>query len=86
MALATAGLPTDYQTVPMLNFRNIASEEMGGRSLKLLENTCARVAERANVFLTAEELVKFHEFGKQALENNRSALLMNRKLMAPIAK
>ncbi len=85
-ALAAAGLPPDYQTVPMLNFRNIASEETGERSLKLLENAYARAAERAKGFLTAEELVKFNEFGKKAFENNRSALLMNRKLMAPIAK
>ena len=85
-ALAAAGLPPDYQTVPMLNFRNIASEEMGERSLKLLENAYARAAERAKGFLTAEELVKFNEFGKKAFENNRSSLLMNRKLMAPIAK
>ena len=28
-ALAAAGLPADYQTVPMLNFANIASEEAG---------------------------------------------------------
>ncbi len=84
--LAAAGLPADYQTMPMLNFRNIASEETGERSLKLLENAYARAAARAKAFLAAEELVKFDEFGKKAIENNRSALLMNRKLMAPIAK
>ncbi|MBI5802795.1 MAG: sigma-70 family RNA polymerase sigma factor [Verrucomicrobia bacterium] len=86
VALVAAGLPPDYQTMPMLNFRNIASEETGERSLKLLGNTYARVAARANVFLTAEELVKFNEFGKKAIENNRAALLMNRKMMAPISK
>ncbi|HWI58535.1 MAG TPA: sigma-70 family RNA polymerase sigma factor, partial [Bacillota bacterium] len=35
-ALSSAGLPADYQTIPMLNFRNIASEQEGDRSLKLL--------------------------------------------------
>lgn len=85
-ALAAAGLPPDYQTMPVLNFRNIASEATGDQSLKLLENTYVRVTERAKGFLTAEELAKFSEFGKKAIENNRSALLMNRKLMAPIAK
>ena len=86
MRLAAAGLPPDYQTMPVLNFRNIASEATGDQSLKLLENTYVRVTERAKGFLTAEELAKFSEFGKKAIENNRSALLMNRKLMAPIAK
>ncbi len=85
-SLTAAGLPADYQLVPTLNFRNIASEETGERNLKLLETAYARVAARANGFLTAEELVKFSEFGKKAIENNRTALLMNRKLMAPIAK
>ena len=37
-ALASAGLPADYQTVPMLNFRNIASEQEGEKSLKLLDD------------------------------------------------
>ncbi len=85
-ALAAAGLPADYQVVPTLNFRNIASEEVGERSLKMLDTVYDRVAARAGAFLSAEELKKFQEFGKTALTNNRAGLLMNRKLMAPIVQ
>ena len=84
--LAADGLPADYQTMPMLNFRNIASAETGEQNLKLLENSFSRVANRANSFLTADELAKFNEFWRKAIENNRAALLMNRKMMAPISK
>ena len=84
-ALTAAGLPADYQAVPLLNFRNIASEEQAEQSLKLLEGIYARVAGRANAFLDAEELKKLQEFTAKAIENNRAALLMNRKLMAPIS-
>src|SRR5262249_5661049 len=34
-AIARAGLPADYQPVPMLNFANIAFEQQGDQSLKL---------------------------------------------------
>ncbi len=85
-SLSTAGLPAEFQTMPMLNFRNIASEETGERSLRMLANSYERAAARANAFLTPEELNKFSEFSKKAIENNRMMLLMNRKLMAPIAK
>jgi RNA polymerase sigma factor (sigma-70 family) len=85
-ALSSAGLPADYQTVPILNFRNIASEQEGERSIKLLEDIYQRAAERANSFLTAEELTKFQEFKTTAINNNRAALTMNRTMMAPISK
>jgi len=85
-ALAGSGLPTDYQTVPMLNFRNIASEAQGEQSLKLLDGIYDRVAARANAFLSPEEQEKFKEFRAAALRNNRSALTMNRTLMAPLSK
>ena len=45
-ALAEAGLPADFQTVPTLNFRNIASEEVGERTLNLLDAIYGRVAAR----------------------------------------
>ena len=83
--LTSAGLPGDYQTVPMLNFRNIASEQEGEKSLKLLEDIYQRVAERANGFLRGEELAKFEEFKNLAINNNRSALTLNRTMMAPIS-
>jgi hypothetical protein len=83
--LTSAGLPADYQTVPMLNFRNIASEQEGEKSLKLLEDIYQRVAERANAFLSPEELGKFQDFRNLAINNNRSALTLNRTMMAPIS-
>lgn len=84
-AQTAAGLPADYQTTPMLNFRNIASEEQAEISLKLLQDVYTRVGERAAGFLDEKELKKFKDFGEKAIENNRAALLMNRRLMAPIA-
>jgi RNA polymerase sigma factor (sigma-70 family) len=83
-ALSAAGLPQDYQTVPMLNFRNIASEEEGERSLKLLDGIYEQVAARGAAFLSPEELTKFQEYRTAALKNSRTALIINRKMMAPI--
>ncbi|MBI1195921.1 MAG: sigma-70 family RNA polymerase sigma factor [Gammaproteobacteria bacterium] len=82
-ALAAAGLPKDYQTVPTLNFRNIASEEFADKNLNLLDSIYANVANRAGAFLSPEELEKFAEFRKMAINNNRVALTVNRKVMAP---
>jgi hypothetical protein len=85
-ALASAGLPADYQTVPILNFRNIASEQDGDKSLKLLGDIYQRAASRSSSFLSADELAKFQEFRTTAINNSRSALAMNRTMMAPISK
>jgi nitrogen regulatory protein PII-like uncharacterized protein len=85
-ALANAGLDENYQAVPMLNFRNIASEEDGESSVKLLEGIYQRVQGRAGSFLKPEELEKFKEFCNMALANNRAALTLNRKMMAPAAQ
>jgi len=82
-AIAAAGLPAEYQTLPMLNFRNIASAEEADKSLQFMENVFARAAARAAGFLTPEEITKFNEFRGQAVQNNRAALAMNRKMMAP---
>jgi RNA polymerase sigma factor (sigma-70 family) len=83
--LSSEGLPKDYQTVPMLNFRNIASEQDAERSLKLLEDIYQRAAARGGSFLSPDEIAQFQEFKSLALTNNRSALTLNRTLMAPIA-
>jgi hypothetical protein len=85
-ALTSAGLPGDYQTVPILNFRNIASEQEGDRSLKLLDDIYQRVATRSSSFLSADELAKFQEFRTTAINNNKAALAMNRTMMAPISQ
>jgi hypothetical protein len=82
-ALAAAGLGSDFQTVPMLNFRNIASEELAETNLKLLDGIYERVAARAASFLSEEELKKFGEFRTAAINQNRMALTVNRKMMAP---
>jgi len=85
-ALTSAGLPGDYQTVPILNFRNIASEQEGDQSLKLLDDIYQRVASGSSSFLSADEIAKFQEFRTTAINNNRAALAMNRTMMAPISK
>lgn len=85
-ALSAAGLPPDYQTIPTLNLRNIASEEIGEQSIKLIGDAFERVGQRAATFFTAEELAKWSEFRQAAIDNNRTALLMNRKLMAPMGQ
>jgi RNA polymerase sigma factor (sigma-70 family) len=84
-ALAASGLPADYQTLPILNFRNIASAQDGEQSLKLMADIYQRAAAQAGAFLSPEDLTKFQEFQAKALSNNRSALLANRSLMAPIS-
>jgi RNA polymerase sigma factor (sigma-70 family) len=84
-ALAGAGLPADYQTVPMLNFRNIASEQTGDQSLKLLDDIYQHAVARAGSFLSAAELAKFQEFKTTAINNTRAALTINRTIMAPIS-
>ena len=84
-ALTDAGLPTDYQTVPMLNFRNIASEQAADQSLKLLDDIYQRAAAAGGSFLTAQELARFQEFKNAALNSSRGAITLNRTMMAPIS-
>jgi len=84
-ALANAGLPPNYQAVPALNFRNIASEQVGERGLKLLDTIYQGVADHGSTFLSAEELAKFQEFKTTAINNSRGAIALNRNLMAPIS-
>ena len=85
-ALATAGLPADYQTIPMLNFANIASEEEAAQSLQLLDSIYAQVAANVGTFLSADELNKFQEYRTNAIKASQMTLLVNRKLMAPISQ
>ena len=83
---AAAGLSADSQMIPMLDFRNIASEEMGNRSVQLMDDVLARVAARAESFLTPKELESLAAYRQKARENSQTALLINRKLMAPLAR
>ena len=83
--LSAAGLPEDYQLVPSLNFRNFAFEDVGEKNLALLDSVYEQVQQQAGSFLSPEEVEKFGEFRKMAINNNRVALAVNRKLMAPAA-
>lgn len=81
--LTSAGLPADYQTVPTLNFRNFASEAGAEKNLKLLGGIYERVIARADTYLSPEEIEKFAKFQTAAINNNRMALALNRRLMSP---
>lgn len=83
--LTAAGLPPDHQLIPMLNFRNIASEAEGEKSVQLLDRLYTGSFDRLATVLDDAELNKFREFVGMAITNNRAALTMNRNLMAPIA-
>jgi hypothetical protein len=85
-ALAAAGLPAVYQTYPMLNAGNVASEEEGAQSLQLLDSILGQVAASASTFLSADELNKFQDFRTTVIKGTQAQLLVNRKLMAPISK
>ncbi len=85
-ALANASLSADFQTVPMLNFRNLASETEAEKSLKLLDDIYGQVTVRASAFLTPDEVAKFEEFRKKAMDGNRVQLTVNRKMMSPGSK
>lgn len=81
--LAAQGLPPNYQTLPTLNFRNIASEEAGEKSIQLLDSIYASAVARPDITLTPKDLEKFEEFRKLVINNNRLGLTVNRKMMAP---
>ena len=85
-ALKGAGLPPDFQVLPILNFANIASESEAEQNLRLLDNIYASVAARGAAFLTPDELASFQTFRNTAINNSRMALTMNRNLMAPLSK
>jgi RNA polymerase sigma factor (sigma-70 family) len=82
-ALASAGLPANYQTLPILNFRNIASESEAEKNLKLLDSIYEKTAQGAGTFLTPEDLTQFTEFRAKAMNNQRMVLKMNRTMMSP---
>ncbi len=82
-ALGEAGLAADFQTLPILNFRNIASEQEAEKNLKFMEHIYDRVSAQAAGFLSSEEIQKFGEFRIKAMEAQRMSLVMNRKMMTP---
>ncbi len=85
-ALTGTGLPADYQAVPILNFRNIASEQTAEQSLKFLDDLYQHVAARSSSFLSPDEQNSFEQFRASAVTNSRTALALNRAMMAPISK
>ena len=85
-ALARAGLDSNFQAVPLLNFRTIASEDAMNQSLNLLDDIYNNAYSRASAFLSPEELAKFGEFRTNAMNISRVAIVMNRKMMAPAAQ
>jgi RNA polymerase sigma factor (sigma-70 family) len=78
-----AGLDRNYQPIPMLNFQNFASEDDMNKSLGLLQEIYKNVSNRAASILPAETLAKFGDFQNTAINNNRAAIVMNQKMMAP---
>lgn len=82
--LANAGLPADFQTVPVLNLVNIASEQQATQDLQLLQGIYQRVAANAGSYLSPDEITKFQAFVTKAIANNTTALNMNRMMMSPI--
>jgi hypothetical protein len=82
-AIFRAGLSRTYQPIPMLNFQNFASEEDMNKSLGLLQEIYKNVSNRATDILPPETLTKFTDFQATAINNNRAALVMNQKMMAP---
>ena len=85
-ALQNAGLPADFQLIPMLNFANIASESEGEQNLRLLDAIYASTAARSGSFLSPDELASFQTYRTNAINSSRMALTMNRNLMAPLSK
>lgn len=84
--LANAGLPADFQTLPILNFRNIASETEAEKNLQLMDGVYERVMARSSAILSPEEIAKLGEYRALAVNSQRMSLMMNRKMMAPAGK
>jgi RNA polymerase sigma factor (sigma-70 family) len=84
--MAAAGLPPNYQSVPILNFRNIASEQIQDQSLNMVDSVFTKVEQNAASYMTPGDLKKLQDFHAQALQTSKMTISMNRTMMAPIAK
>jgi hypothetical protein len=51
-----------------------------------LDGIYDRVAARGSSFLDEKEMKKFQEYRTNAIKNSQTLLMMNRQMMAPIAK
>ena len=65
---------------------NFASEQEAERNLQLLDSIYGRAAVKVGLFLSDQEIEKFGDFRAKAINGNRIALALNRKLMAPVGK
>ena len=83
--LANAGLPADFQAVPILNFVNIASQQQAEQDVQLVQGIYQRVTAGASSYLSPDEIAKFQAFTSKAIANNTAALNINRAQMSPIA-
>jgi hypothetical protein len=82
-AILRAGLDPEYQTVPVLNFRNFASEQMMNRSLELVDEIYANASTRAADFLSPDDLTRLGQFRANVVKIHRAAITMNRQMMSP---
>jgi hypothetical protein len=83
--LAADGLPADYQIVPILYWRNTASEQSADQSLQMLDDIYQRAASSAGSYLTPDDLTKFQEFRTAVINNYRAELSLSRNLLAPMS-
>ena len=60
--------------MPILNFRNIASETEAEKNLKLMDSVYERAVAKSGSFLSPEEVTKFAEFRAKAISAQRMAL------------
>jgi RNA polymerase sigma factor (sigma-70 family) len=84
-ALASAGLPADFQALPILNFVNIASQQQADQDVQLVQGIYQRVAANAGSYLSPDEMTKFQAFITKAIANSTTALNINRAQMSPIS-
>lgn len=85
-ALASAGLSPNFQTVPMMNFRNFPFETEADKNVQLLATIYANATTRSAAFLSEDEVKKFREFQSNAINGSKMSLALNRKMMMPGAK
>ena len=84
-AVASAGLPADFQALPILNFVNIASQQQADQDVQLVQGIYQRVIAGASSYLSADELTKLQAFTSKAIANYRGLLNINRAQMSPIS-
>ncbi len=85
-ALADAGLPPDFQPVPELNLRSVASEAGCDRSLTLVKDILLRTVTRSGTFLAPEDIVNLQKYWEGSVRRLKNKLTMERSFLAPVAE